>query len=260
MSEANFQKALFHLYRNIQKYEECSDNIFSSFVLTNDETRALSEMMNGQRRGLITFNEQLQNKHCRYIRHALPSSSERFPRCLEEYINSYISELSSDYLNDAFNALKSFAKFLRIVTSNEQNLTRELEFIHFEATYASIILGALHRPATAHNSRISPNSRVADDGSVSLIASSYDLWAALRNPSMQRGEEILPRPCWFLLFAKQDGELKVIKVSNNLFALLKLLVSGLTIGEALESYQLSAQRDAANASIGRLMSIGFPIT
>ena len=75
MLEKNLQKALMHLYANVDRYSSYSEGIFEEFALSPSEKDSLKQLMTSQRSGLLLFNEQLHGKRRRLLRDVLPLSA-----------------------------------------------------------------------------------------------------------------------------------------------------------------------------------------
>jgi hypothetical protein len=261
MSEKNFQKALIHLYANIDRYSSYSDAIFEQFVLSSSEKHALNELMTSQRHGLLLFSQQLQDKRRRIIRYALPRSQEMIGRQLETLLDAHASGPTSEGARDPADAVRSFAEYVAAHIDNQTHVSKELEFIRFEAVLASL---TLRPPATYSNAppllHLSTDMRLSLEGDAALVSCTYDVVAAMKDPALLETPVRLSRPCWFFMFQARGGDVRILTVAPGLARVLRLFQSGLSLGDVLLTFECETQKTDASSGIEKLLLMGAPFS
>ncbi len=259
MSEKNLQKALMHLYANVDRYSSYSEGIFEEFALSPSEKDSLKQLMTSQRSGLLLFNEQLHGKRRRLLRDVLPLSAELLGPRLESLLDDYLSFESAEGARNPDDTIRSFAQYAgaRLDTGP---VSREFELIRFEAVHASV---SLPLPATTFKARaplpLSPDLRLSLAGDTALIACSYDVLAAIRVPSLLPTLDRLPKPFWLFLFqAAPPAAVRTLEVTAGLAGLLSLFWKGLSLADALQTFASATQRSAALGAVERLLLAGVP--
>ena len=174
MSERNLQRALIYLYTHVHEYRAYSDELFVKFRLSKSERQSLKELMTLQWEGLIAFNQQLHHKQRRYIRHALPKSRTVYGQELENLLTLYTLRLPTAAEDQSTAAVQSFAQYLTAKIEREVKPSKALEFIRFEAVYASLLLLPFVIPSSAPQSlHFCSESRLSSGGTSVLLACSY---------------------------------------------------------------------------------------
>jgi hypothetical protein len=229
MSEDHFQRALIHLYSNIDRLPSYSDALFDDFALTDAERHALKELMCGQRQGLLTFNQLLHHKRSRSISQSLPYSSRLVPEQLDALVQAFACRPFPEGATDFTAALRSFAEYVGAEIADRRQLSKASELVWFEAMCAS-----------------------ADRAT--LLRCRFDVPAALQDPSLFDTPEPPHHPCWFVVFPA-DGRLKVVAVGAGLASAIARLQSGRSVADALASLPDDAQRIALAESLQQLQSM-----
>ena len=259
MSETNFQKALIHLYVNIDRYHSYSEDIFEPFALSSSEKESLKELMTSQRDGVLLFNRQLNSKRRRSILHNLPKSRDILGRHLETLLDAYLSGPAPEGTCDPEEAVRSFADYMRSQIDSRTDSSKELEFVWFEAVCASVALPL----ASTHSQppralRLSSALRLSPAGDAEVICCAYDLSAAIDDPCLLQTTDRPANPCWFFLFQDPPGEVRVLTVAPGLAQVLTLFRSGLSLGSVLQALECETKKSAALASIEKLLLSGAP--
>ncbi|MGB8890224.1 MAG: hypothetical protein WCC87_26095 [Candidatus Korobacteraceae bacterium] len=259
MSEKVFQKALIHLYANIDRYSSYSEKIFEEFPLSLSEKQSLQELMTTQRDGLVAFNQQLHHKRCRIIRHALPISRGTLRRQLDTLLDTYECYPAAEGACQPSDAVRCFADYISSQIECQTEASRDLQFIRFEAIYASLSLhlaSADSKPP--HPVHLSAEIRLSSDRSTSLILCTYNVLAAMKDPSLLKGSEGRLRPCWIFLFRTSADEVKALAVAPKLAKILKMFQSGLSLEDILNTLDSETDKLAATVSVDGLLSLGVP--
>ena len=255
MSELAFQKALFHLYLHIEEWESYPDVALESFALSRSERQALRELVTLQRPALLAYNRQLRFKQLRYIRHALPKSltliGDELNRLIEDYISSNASEGSTDITL----ALRSFSDHLNRKILRDETSPKVLEFVRFEAAYASLVFA---RTTTLNVSSTSKPARwmLPDAETHVYLSSSYDVLPSFLDPSAALITE--EKRLYYLLFKDRYSNVRFLKIGPDLFRLLELLGGGSSVGAVLNTLESDRDREEALGTIERLISLGVP--
>jgi len=229
MSEDVFQRALIHLYSNIDQFPSYSDALFDDFALTDAERRALKELICGQRQGLLTFNRLLHHKRSRSILQSLPYSSRFVPEELDALLQAFACRPFPEGAADFTAALRSFAEYVGAEIADRRQLSKAAELVWFEAMCAS-----------------------AD--CATLLHCRFDVPAALQDPSLLYTPELPHRRCWFVVFPA-GGQLRVVAVGTGLASVIASLQSGRSVADALASLPDDARRIAVEKSLQRLLSM-----
>lgn len=258
--EKNFQKALFHLYANVDRYSSYCDAIFESFALSDSEKQSLKQLMTSERDGLLLFNQQLRNKHRRSILYAMPKSRDIIGRQFDALLDAYFS-CPAEGARDPDDGIRSFADYLGAQIDSQANVSKELEFMRFEAVFAAVSLGPA---ATYLNSatppQVSNDLRLSLAGDGALIPCTYDVWAAMNDASLLgvSAHHSPSKLCWFFLFKARSGEVRMLSVAPGLARVLRLFQGGLSLGEVLQSFESESEKIASSTSIQKLLLLGAP--
>jgi hypothetical protein len=258
MPEEIFQRALIHLYSNIERVPSYSDALFEEFALTDAERHTLKELMCFQRDGLLTFNRLLHHKRSRSISQALPYSSRLVPGQLDALLRGFAGRPVSEGATDSTEAVRSFAEYVGAEIAGQRQLSRAAELVWFEAMCASVAAPT----ASSHDAcrcprGLTPNLRMAGTGSAALLRCRFDVSAALQDPSLLDTPDLAHRPCWFFVFPA-GGQLRVLAVGAGLASVVESLQTGRPIGVVLASLHDKARRIAVEQSLQRLLSMGAP--
>lgn len=245
MSEREFQKALMHLYANIDRYSAYSDEIFAPFVLSPAETQSLRELMASQRRGLLVFNQQLDHKRRRVICEVLSASRAIAGSALDVLLDGYASGPTLEGARGPGDVVRDFAEYVNRRVERQAEISRPLDLIRFEANYAAVSLGSPSASGRRH---------------ATLISCEHDVAAAMTDPSLLDRCERCPSPRWFFMFMDAHGDVRVRAVASDLAAILRMLLDGAPIAEALETLADKNDRAAARESVGQLLSCGAPLS
>lgn len=259
MSDTNLQKALIHLYVNIDRYHSYSEDIFEQFALSGSERESLKELMTSQRDGLVLFNRQLNDKRRRSILHNLPKSGGFFGRNLETVLDAYLSGSASEGTCDPERAVRSFANFVRSQIDRRPNFSKALEFVWFEAVCASVALPLASRHSQSPRPlQLSSTLRLSVAGDAEVICCAYDVSAAIEDPCLLQMTERPVTPCWFFLFQDPIGEVRILTIALGLAKVLTMFRSGLSLGTILQALECATKKTAASASIEKLLLLGAP--
>jgi hypothetical protein len=252
MPEKDFQMALLHLYLNLDQYDSSPDSFFEGFSLSLSERQSLMELIDTDWSGLVVFNHQLERKRARVIRHSLPKSREFFVDRLEALISDFTFRPITEGALHSMDVLRAFSDFVAAQIESKTVVSRELEFIRFEAAYAAL---SLHSFPERQASQPGLRAREPSLGSgTTLIRCKIDVSPMMKVPS----EPSIDRPCWLFLFRTHDGEVRVLKVAARLAKILGMLAGGQSFGDVVQTLASSREREAVSASIKRLMQIGVP--
>lgn len=259
MSEAQLQKALMHLYRHVQELGSYSDELFSAYELDESDKACLRELMALQRPGLVAFSQQLRHKHVRYIRHALPKSAALVGRELEGVLAEYAANANIEGAEDPSTAVRSFFEQIDLRLRGRSDRPIALEFIRFEAAYASL---ALSSPPTRSavpvpTAAVFPKFRLSGSDSI-LIGASYDVAAVLKNLVALPQWDDQPCPHRFLLSRLPKPGVQVLRLSPELHRALELLRDGWTSDEIFDELPSDAARHALTGCVLDLQAKGVP--
>lgn len=260
MPDKSFQRALIHLYANIDCFHSYSDDQFEDFELSESERRSLRELLTYQRDGLLTFSEILHNKRHRSVLQALPRSRAVVAHQLEALLQAFASWPAPEGAGDAADAVRSFADYLGSQIESRAEVPKELEFVWFEAVCASISVPVASDSIRSNGScsqQLSPEMGL-QRGGVALISCTYDVPAVMKDPSLLGICGRQSRSYRFLIFKPADGEVRVLAVAPRLAQLLAMLRNGPSVKEVLESVGHGADRAAAIASLEELLRLGAP--
>lgn len=260
MPEKAFQQALMHLYANIDHFPSYSDAHFEHFELSESERQSLKDLLTYQRDGLLQFSELLRSKRRRSILHALPRSRAVVAHQLDALLQAFASRPASEGVGDGADTVRSFADYLSSQIGSRTEVPEELEFVWFEAVYASISLPFASAARSAwglHGPRLSHEMRL-DGGGVALISCTHDIPAAMNDPSLLGTRDRPSRPFCFFMFKTADGEVRVLTVAPRLVQLLAMLKNGSSVGEVLKPVRHGTDRAAAVASLEELLRLGAP--
>jgi hypothetical protein len=259
MSEKNFQKALIHLYVNIERYYSYSDDIFEPFGLSSSEKESLKELMTSQRERLLLFNRHLTSKRRRSILHNLPKSRDIIGPDLEALVDAYLSGSAPEGTCDPEEAVRSFADYVRSQIDGRVDSSRELEFVWFEAVCASVA-----RPRASTRSqplcalRLSSPLRLSTAGDAEVVCCTYDVSAAIDALRSLQTTEDPVAPCWFFLFQDSSGEVRILAISPGLARVLTMFRSGLSLPSVLQALERETEKTAALGAIEKLLLLGAP--
>jgi hypothetical protein len=261
MPEKTFQQALMHLYINIDHFHSYSEAQFEEFELSESERRSLKELLTYQRDGLLLFSELLRKKRRRSILQALPKSRAIVAHQLDALLQAFASWPAPEGAGDGADAVRSFADYLSAQIKGRTEVPEELELVWFEAVCASVSFP----PASAsihaggpHSQQLSRELRLQGGGGVALISCTYDVPAAMNDPSLLGIRNRPSKSYWFFMFKTADGEVRVLAVAPRLAQLIAMLRSGSSVGEVLESVEREADRITATASLEELLRLGAP--
>jgi hypothetical protein len=257
MSENALQKALIHLVSNADRYRSYSDADFEEFELSSHEKQSLEELMTVQRAGLLVFHEQLRHKRRRAINDALPKSRAIAGGQLTTALNTHMSRTAHAGGCDPAEAVRCFADDVGVQIACRSAVSRELEFIRFEAVCAS---AALVSSATSPSrpARTSPGLRLSLRGDAALVSSTYDVSAAIEEPFLRPLSEYPAMAGLFFLFQAPEGKLRILAVASGLGKVLAAFLAGFSLDEVVRALEPKVDRTAAVASVERLLTLGAP--
>jgi hypothetical protein len=259
MSEKNFQKALMHLYITIDRYSSYSEAIFKQSALSRSEKQSLKQLMTSQRDGLLLFNQQLHNKRRRSIWHALPKSRDIVARQLETLLDAYASCPLPESARHPADAVRSFADYAGAQINSHKDVSKELEFIWFEAVYASVSLSLASTDFNASPPlQLSTDLRLSLEGDAALIPCTYDVLAAMKEGSLPGISGHRLKTYWFFMFLSRSYEVRILTIAPGLARVLKLFQSGLSLGDVLQALECETEKTAVSASIEKLLLLGAP--
>lgn len=233
MSESELQRALLHVYANVERLGAYAPELFARFALSNADLQVLCDVMTLQRDGLLLHAALLRDKQRRLIVGALPASASLAEARLTALLDLFAVR---EGVGDLAGTLRRFADHAGEACATAP--TRELELIRFEALHASI---ALQPPSARRTSAV--------------VRSAYDVHAAASSCCWPDAAT----PCWYFLFQAHGDRVTVLHVSPRLADLLELFQQGLSRDEVLRTLETERERAAAAASIEKLVCAGAPI-
>lgn len=232
MSDADLERALFHLYLHIHEYDGYSPAIFAQFSLTRNELEWLKTLMATQREGLLVFNQQLRNKHYRYIKQSLPQSAERFNGELDSLVASYASSEIEIGPREPAVALRTFSDYLSRSIAPANVGFSAFEFISVECLCVSMALHVGLR--CRHPDVVHPDARrwfLPPRDYCRVFSCSYDAISSWRADCRPTGN--IDKSQRYILFLDDDSHLRLVKLSCQLFKLLQAMEEGLSVADAL---------------------------
>jgi hypothetical protein len=263
MPEKTFQQALMHLYMNIDHFHLYSDAQFEQFELSESERQSLEELLTYQRDGLLLFSELLRKKLLRSILQALPKSRAIVAHQLDSLLQAYASWPAPEGASHGVGAVRSFTDYLTAKIESQTEVPDELELVWFEAVCASLSLppapASMH-VGDPHPPQLSRELRLRGGGEVALISCTYDVPAAMNDPSLLGIRDRPSKSYWFFMFKTADGEVRVLAVAPRLAQVIAMLRKGSSVGEVLQSLERGTGRIAATASLEELLRLGAPFS
>jgi hypothetical protein len=257
MSQDTLDKALFHLYVNIHKYDEYSPRLFGQFALSEEELDWLKTLFMTQRRGLLIFNNQLRHKQFRSIKHALPRSAAIFGDDLDILISNYASTQSEIGPREPEICVRLFSDYLERSAVPPEVYSRAFEFISYECLLVTIALSGSNRQRKASIQEIDCRKWFLPAKHYCRTASySYDVLGTLHTQGDCHRK--IPQVCLLLIFVDSNGRVRILKVSSHLFSFIRSMEEGRSVLEALRYMGDPKNEEVLFAAVQQLSSLGLP--
>ena len=106
--------------------------------------------------------------------------------------------------------------------------------------------------------QLCPELRLSLGGDAALLPCTYDVWAAMNDPSLLDISDRQLQPCCFFLFQACSREVRILSVDPDLVRVLIMFRNGLSVEEVLQALECAAEKTAASASIEKLLMLGAP--